>query len=137
MTNSDISRWRQRVGQLRARRNRLENEALRSRAMVRGSLLALMRKCGKAGCKCQRGELHGPNHYLSLPKPGKRSRMLPVPPDKVKTVQSLNSHYHDFQRGLTEIRRLNEEIESLLLSIREEQLRVGEGKAELPGLPPA
>ena len=87
--------------------------------------------------KCQRGELHGPNFYLSLPKPGKRSRILPVPPEKVKALKSLNSQYHDFQRSLTEIRSLDEEIESLLLAIREEQLRLGEEKAGLPGLPPA
>ena len=135
--SADISRLRQKISLLRTQRAGLEDKALRSQAMVRGSLLELMRKCGKPGCKCQRGELHGPNFYLSLPKPGKRSRMLPVPPDKVKTVKSLNSHYHDFQHALTEIRRLNEETESLLLAIREEQLRLGEEKAELPGLPPA
>ncbi len=135
--SADISRWRQKVSLLRGRRAKLEDKALRSRAMVRGSLLELMRKCGKGGCKCQRGELHGPNFYLSLPQPGKRSRMLPAPRDKVKTVKSLNTQYHDFQHALTEIRRLNEEIESLLLAIREEQLRLGEEKAGLPGLPPA
>ncbi len=135
--STDISRLRQKISLLRTRRTNLEDKSLRSRAMVRGSLLELMRKCGKPGCKCQRGELHGPNFYLSLPKPGKRSWMLPVPTDKVKMLKSLNLHYHDFQHALTEIRRLNEEIESLLLSIREEQLRLGEEKAELPGLPPA
>lgn len=135
--SADISRLRQKVSLVRGRRAKLEDKALRSRAMVRGSLLELMRKCGKPGCKCQRGELHGPNFYLSLPQPGKRSRMLPVPRDKVKTVKSLNTHYHDFQHALTEIRRLGEEIESLLLGIRGEQLRLGEEKAGLPGLPPA
>ena len=135
--STDISRLRQKISLLRTRRTNLENKGLRSRAMVRGSLLELMRKCGKPGCKRQRGELHGPNFYLSLPKPEKRSRMLPVPPDKVKMLKSLNLHYHDFQHALTEIRRLNEEIESLLLAIREEQLRLGEEKVELPGLPPA
>lgn len=134
---ADISHLRQNISLLRARRCNLENKALRSRSMVRGSLLELMRKCGKPGCKCQRGELHGPNFYLSLPRPSKRSRMLPVPPDKVKMLKSLNSHYHDFQHALTDIRRLGEEIESLLLAIREEQLRLGEEKAGLPGLSPA
>ncbi len=134
---ADISRLRQKIVWTRAQRAKLEDQALRSRAMVRGSLLELMRKCGKPGCKCQRGELHGPNFYLSLPQPGKRSRMAPIPRDKLKMVKSLNSHYHDFQHALTEIRRLNEEIEGLLLAIREEQLRLGETKAELPGLPPA
>ena len=131
---SDISRLRQRVSVLQTQRKHLEDKLLRSRAMVRGSFLELMRKCGKPGCKCQRGELHGPNFYLSLPKPGKRSRILPVPPDRVKTLKSLNNHYHEYQHALAEIRRLNQEIDSLLLVIREEQLRLGEEKAGLPGL---
>lgn len=136
MARADISRWRQQVVRTRVLRSRLEDKALRSGAMVLGSFLELMRKCGKEGCKCQRGELHGPNFYLSLPKPGKRSRMVPVPRDKVKLVRALNSHYHDFQHALTGIRRLNKEVESLLESLREEQLRLGQEKAGLPGLPP-
>ena len=63
--------------------------------------------------------------------------MLPVPVDKVKVLKSLNLHYHDFQHAVTEIRRLNEEIGALLLAIREEQLRLGDEKTELPGLSPA
>jgi len=134
--SDNISHLRQQIVRLRAERTILEDQALRSRAMVRGSLLELMRKCGKAGCKCQRGELHGPNAYLSLPRPGKRSRILPVPPDKVKILKALNSHYHNYQQSLTHIRRLNKEIESLLISLKEEQLRTGEEKAVLPVLPP-
>lgn len=132
-----ISCFRQKIVLIRAKRRCLEDKLLRSQAMVRGSFLELMRKCGKAGCKCQRGELHGPNFYLSLPKPGKRSRILPIPPDKVKAIKSLNNRYHDFQSSLAEIRSLDEEIESLLLAIREEQLHIGEEKAGLPGLPSA
>jgi hypothetical protein len=134
--SANISRLRQQIVRLRTERTLLEDQALRSRAMVRGSLIELMRKCGKAGCKCQRGELHGPNFYLSLPRPGKRSRILPVPPHKVTTLKSLNGHYHDYQQSLTQIRRMDKEIESLLVSLREEQLLIGEEKAELPGLPP-
>jgi hypothetical protein len=134
--STDISHLRQQIVRLRSERTILEDQALRSRAMVRGSLLELMRKCGKTGCKCQRGELHGPNAYLSLPRPGKRSRILPVPSDKVTTLKLLNGHYHDYQQSLTHIRRLDKEIESLLVSLREEQLRIGEEKVGLPGLPP-
>lgn len=134
--STNISHIRQRVVRLRTEQAILEDQALRSEAMVRGSLLELMRKCGKAGCKCQRGELHGPNAYLSIPQPGKRSRILPVSPAKVKMVKPLNKQYHDFQRALTRIRRLDKEIEALLVSLREEQLRIGEAKAGIPGLPP-
>ena len=95
-----------------------------------------MRKCGKAGCKCQRGELHGPNAYLSLPRPGKRSHLLPIPPDKVKRLKDLNSRYHVYQQSLIRIRHIDQEIESLLVSLREEQLGLGEARVGLSGLPP-
>jgi len=134
--STDISHLRQQLVRLRSERTILEDQTLRSRAMVRGSLIELMRKCGKAGCKCQRGELHGPNAYLSLPRPGKRSHLLPIPPDKVKMLKELNSRYHDYQRSLTRIRHIDKEIESLLVSLREEQLRLGEERVGLSGLPP-
>src|SRR5262245_58051687 len=31
--------------------------------MLRGSICAQMVRCGRANCKCIRGELHGPYHY--------------------------------------------------------------------------
>jgi hypothetical protein len=132
----DVSHLRQRIVRLRAERNDLEDQALRSRDMVRGSLIELMRRCGKSGCKCQRGELHGPNVYLSLPKPGKRSQLLPIPADKVKILKDLNKRYHDYQQYLTRIRHINKEIESNLVSLREEQLRIGEERIGISGLPP-
>jgi hypothetical protein len=134
--SADISHLRQQLVRLRAERTNLEDQTLRSRAMVRGSLIELMRKCGKAGCKCQRGELHGPNAYLSLPRPGKRSHLLPVPADKVKMLKDLNGRYHAYQQSLTRIRYIDKEIESLLVSLREEQLRLGEERVGLSGLPP-
>lgn len=134
--SANISHLRQHIVRLRAERTALEDQTLRSRAMVRGSLIEVMRKCGKAGCKCQRGELHGPNAYLSLPRPGKRSHLLPIPRDKVKTLKELNSRYHDYQQCLTRIRHIDREIESLLVSLKEEQLRLGEERVGLSGLPP-
>ena len=132
----DISHLRQQIVRLRTERAALEDQVLRSRAMVRGSLIELMRKCGKASCKCQRGELHGPNAYLSLPRPGKRSQFLSIPPDKVKMLKDLNSRYHGYQQSLTRIRHIGREIESLLVSLREEQLRLGAKRVGLSGLPP-
>jgi hypothetical protein len=132
----DASYIRQRIVRLRAERTNLEDQSLRARDMVRGSLIELMRKCGKPGCKCQRGELHGPNAYLSLPRPGKRSHLLPIPADKVKTLKELNRRYHDYQQSLTRIRQMDTEIESLLVSLRDEQLQLGEERIGIPGLPP-
>ena len=38
--------------------------------MLQGSLVVLYRKCGKKGCRCERGEKHGPAYYLSYKEGG-------------------------------------------------------------------
>jgi hypothetical protein len=50
---------------LRARRTRLARRLPDLSGFVAGSLVEQHRKCGKEGCRCTRGELHGPYAYLS------------------------------------------------------------------------
>ena len=45
---------------------------------LRGTLLSDMRRCSGEGCRCHRGELHGPYTYLTVYSEG-RSRMVYVP----------------------------------------------------------
>ncbi len=48
-----------------AERRKVEREILGRHRLLRGSLLERARFCGKAGCKCSRGEPHPPSLYLS------------------------------------------------------------------------
>jgi hypothetical protein len=53
------------VRQLRTRRRRLAAGLPEVEALLRGSLVDQQRRCGKEGCRCTRGQLHGPYTYLA------------------------------------------------------------------------
>jgi len=55
---------------------RLGREAER---MIQGSLSRTTRTCGRPGCRCQRGERHGPHTYLTFKTPQGRSSSVYVP----------------------------------------------------------
>lgn len=52
------------TAELRARRAALAARLPEAGAFMPGSLVEQRRRCGKEGCRCTRGELHGPYAYL-------------------------------------------------------------------------
>lgn len=67
------------VRQLRARRRRLARALADPETTLRGTLLDQQRRCGKLGCRCATGELHGPYTYLSVGRSAGQARLLYVP----------------------------------------------------------
>src|SRR5215472_3490813 len=49
---------------LRARRRRLARSLPDVEGLISGSVVEQGRRCGKEGCRCARGELHGPYPYV-------------------------------------------------------------------------
>jgi len=47
--------------------------------MLQGSLSQTTRTCGRPGCRCQRGERHGPHTYLTFKTSDGRSSAVYVP----------------------------------------------------------
>jgi hypothetical protein len=76
MTSSGISDLS--VRQLLARRRRLAAGLSEPERTLRGVLLSEGRRCSSEGCRCRRGELHGPYTYLAIYADG-RSRTIYVP----------------------------------------------------------
>lgn len=66
------------VRQLLARRRRLAAGVSEPERTLRGVLLSEGRRCSSEGCRCRRGELHGPYSYLAV-YAGGRSRTVYVP----------------------------------------------------------
>jgi hypothetical protein len=64
--------------QLLARRRRLAGRLSELERTLRGVLLREGRSCSSEGCRCRRGELHGPYTYLAVYADG-RSRTIYVP----------------------------------------------------------
>jgi hypothetical protein len=60
--------------------------------LVRGSLVTLRRKCGKAACRCAEGEALHENPALSFSEGG-RTRIVALRPADVPAVQTALARY--------------------------------------------
>jgi hypothetical protein len=66
-----VSRHKKALGQvgaaeLRARRAALAARLPQAGGFLSGTLVEQRRRCGKEGCRCGEGELHGPYTYLQV-----------------------------------------------------------------------
>jgi hypothetical protein len=97
------------VRQLLARRRRLAGGLSDPERTLRGMLLAEGRRCSSEGCRCRRGELHGPYSYLAVYADG-RSRTVYVPQAVAPVCEA---HVEVTQRNealLAEISQINLEL---------------------------
>jgi uncharacterized protein DUF6788 len=98
------------VQQLRARRRRLARTLRDLEATLRGSLVSQSRRCGKEGCRCGQGELHGPYVYLSVGRVGGTRRLLYIPAELVTVVRRQVEHTGRIDGVLEEISAINLEL---------------------------
>ena len=95
--------------QLRDRRRRAARQIPDLEAVIAGSLQDQHRRCGKEGCRCARGELHGPYLYLSL-RAGRRTQMLYIPAGLAGQVRQAVTANTEVQAALAEISAINLEL---------------------------
>ena len=101
---SDLS-----VRQLRARRQRLAAALADPQANLEGSLVSQMRRCGKEGCRCAQGELHGPYVYLSISRDAQR-RLVYIPAELAEVVRDHVSLTEQIEVTLAAISAINLEL---------------------------
>jgi hypothetical protein len=97
------------VRQLFARRRRLVAGLSEPERTLRGVLLSEGRRCSSEGCRCRRGELHGPYSYLAVYADG-RSRTIYVP---AAAQEVCEAHVAVTQRNealLLEVSQINLEL---------------------------
>jgi hypothetical protein len=97
------------VRQLQTRRARLARRLPAVDTTLRGALHHQLRRCGKAECRCARGELHGPYVYLSV-RTGARSRLLYVSAEVVEAVTRRVAATGRIDAALAEISAINLEL---------------------------
>lgn len=95
--------------QLQARRARLVASVQRVELTLPGSLVRQGRRCSSSGCRCRRGELHGPYLYLALYSGG-RNRTLYVPAASEDIVSECVGVTQGNQAALEEIAVINVEL---------------------------
>ena len=96
--------------ELQAQRRRLVVALPDVGETLRGALARQGRRCGKEGCRCTRGELHGPYTYLSVTGEAGRSRMLYVPAGLAEAVARRVATTGRIEAALAEISTINLEL---------------------------
>jgi len=95
--------------QLRGRRRRLAAQVERVELTLPGSLVRQGRRCSSSGCRCRRGELHGPYLYLAL-YAGGRNRTLYVPAAAEAVVAEHVAATQGNDAALEEVALINVEL---------------------------
>ncbi len=109
MSKLQLAKLRQRIRELKARRDTLERIAQQHHAMVAASLIERRFRPGAP-----------PAHYLSIPGP-QNSRHRYVRKRELEFVRRHTEAWREFGRTMAEWTRVNEEIEGLLR-------RIGKGR---------
>lgn len=112
------------IGRVLRRLQRLQN-------MTPGSLYLLRRRCGKAGCRCARGQLHA-TWVVTRSERG-RIRLYPVRDEERSQVRQWTGQYRLYQRGRARLAKLAAGLLAGLDQLSEAQEKVwptinGKGK---------
>ena len=94
---------------------------------VQGSLEARFVKCGRANCKCARGELHGPYFYHRYRSEGRRRRRY-VKESKLEALRAGIAEYREQRAQIIEankylrggLRELKAQVRDLVGRMRAE-----------------
>jgi hypothetical protein len=70
-------------------------------------------RCGKKGCKCNKGKLHGPFTYVSFKK-GSRVYYKYISSKRLNEIRQYINNYHFFQEKVARLNEINRKITVLL-----------------------
>lgn len=124
-----IKRDREKFSQLRQTLLRLAGEIrglvepfFSHRPVIKGTVYELKRRCGKAGCKCARGELHG--RMVVSASEGGKTRLQVIPHGFLGEVQAKVRRYQELRRvraRLGEIYRKMVKVMDQMEALRREE----------------
>lgn len=117
--NDRLSKLRRAMWGLNKRRVFLQKRLQRPAKMIRGSLVEVWKRCSNRRCHCyKKNEKHGPYLFLMEPHQG-RHRTRHVRRKDWARVREQAERYRRFQKDMAEMRKINEEIFSILKEIRD------------------
>ena len=119
------------AAEIRRERARLARRLGRRGEIMKGSLVMRSTRCGEPGCKCAKGEKHGPYLYVSVFREG-RTRSVYVPQHLEGEVRRWVESARALERDVAAITWLNAE---LIRRAREKRARAGQGGGGSGGFP--
>jgi hypothetical protein len=112
----DLPEIRKKIKDLGAARFKIEMEMIRGlsrKKMLKGSVVKKYKACGKEGCKCTKGDLHGPFYYLTYKEEGK-TKMIFLRRNIWESAIKLNDNYRTFRSKRAQISKINSQILKLI-----------------------
>ena len=107
----NASQARKRIREISIERQTHEDALVRTRgALVAGSLVSRFTKCKRPGCKCGKGEPHGPFLYLSRNEGG-RTRWIYIGKAGEGRLAKAARRYKQFAGHVRALKRLAREAE--------------------------
>lgn len=103
-----FSRLRQSLVQLCNEMKKLTHPFLTDLPVIKGSVYELKRKCGKKGCKCAQGELHG-CMVVSSSEKGK-TRLRVIPSGFLVEVQAKVRRYQELRQARAQLVEVHKKI---------------------------
>ena len=97
------------MSRLNKRKKALQNIPEKAIGMIRGNLVEKYLPCGKEGCKCKEGKLHGPFYYLIYPEGGKQ-KTLYVRKDKLREVREGIKAYKRARKTIDKVAEMNRKL---------------------------
>ena len=120
-----ISQLRQSLRKIPDEIRQLINPCFSNKPVIKGSVYELKRKCGKAGCKCTKGQLHN-RMVVSSSEKGK-TRLQVIPQGSLIEVQIKVRRYKELRHArarLVEVHRKMLRIIDEMEAIRREEIPV-------------
>lgn len=109
------------VSKLRHERRLLETHLLNTRKQMAVWLSRRHTYCRKGGCKCTRGQPHGPFYYALFKEKGRTAcRYLPL--DRVGQIKPAAESYRKYSEKLARLNHINREIEEIMRDWRRANL---------------
>lgn len=124
----DASRLRQKIVAGLLRREKVIHVMLDVRGLVKGGFYKTRLKCGKKGCKCERGELH--EAWMFYRSERGKTIIRAVSPGEVSVYKQHTDNYKRYRRGRAELVKLSKE-ELRLIDLLEKALGKEKRKIEL------
>ncbi|NVM26838.1 MAG: hypothetical protein HWN70_13100 [Desulfobacterales bacterium] len=118
-----FSRLRQSLVHLSHEIRQLIEPSLSNKPVIKGSVYELKRRCGKPGCKCAQGQLHG-RMVVSASEKGK-TRLRVIPHGLLVEVQSKVRRYQELRRArarVVEVHRRMLHIMDEMEAMRREEI---------------